>query len=443
MGKSEHDTKLEELGAIPDDRRSIPLWSYIALWWSSLIVVQAFAIGFFGVYPQGQLNVTQAFVALICSAIVLALLFSLNCFPGYKAGIPFAVQARSSFGVRGAKITTVLRALPAFAWYGIGNWIGALAINAITQRLWGFGSPWVYFIIFLVLQTYLAIRGIKMIKYFDTVAAFIVAILIGYTLFTIMRSGAITGEAFNYPGSWGYPFLALFATGVAGVVPGILNISDVSRHLKKSSGSGNAWAGHMIGIAPPWFYMLFVGIIFGIATGTADPVAAIMELAPSAAIGVAMLVFVLGAQISTNLTLNILAPAHAIQDLVNVKWSIGVIITGALSLATAPWILFTSANFFTFMNTYSVFLGPIIGVLLADYWVVRKGNVDVEASYDTKVGSKYWYKGGFSISAIASFVIGGVASIPFIEISWIIGLPVGFVLYIILKMVVRIDREAN
>lgn len=436
----EEEVKLEELHAIPDDKRSIPPWSYIALWWSSLIVVQAFAIGFFGVYPQGQLNVTQAFVALIGSAVVLALLFTLNCFPGYKGGIPFAVQARSSFGIRGAKITTILRALPAFAWYGIGNWIGALAINAITQKLWGFGSPWIYFIVFLVLQTYLAIRGITMIKHFDTVAAFIVAILIGYTLLTIMRTGAVKGESFTYPGSWGYPFWALFATGVAGVVPGILNISDVSRHLKKSSGTGRAWVSHMVGIAPPWFYMLFVGIIFGIATGTADPVAAIMELAPSTAIGVAMLVFVLGAQISTNLTLNILAPAHAIQDLFNVKWFVGVIITGVLSLATAPWVLFTSANFFTFMNTYSVFIGPIIGVTLADYWVVRKRKVDVEASYDTEAGSKYWYKGGFSIAAIASFVVGGVASIPFIEISWMIGLPVGFVLYVILRKVVNVDR---
>jgi len=436
------NAKLEELGAISDENRSIPPWSYIALWWSSLIVVQAFAIGFFGVYPQGKLNVTQALVALIGSAVVLALLFTWNSFPGYKRGIPFAVQARASFGVRGAKITTVLRALPAFAWYGIGNWIGALAINAITQRLWGFGNTWVYFILFLIIQTFLAIRGIKMIKYFDTVAAFIVAILIGYTLITIVRSGAIKGESFTYPGSWGYPFWALFATGVAGVVPGILNISDVSRHLKKSAGTGNSWLGHMIGIAPPWLYMLYVGIIFGIATGTADPVAAIMELAPSAAIGVAMLVFVLGAQISTNLTLNILAPAHAIQDLFNVKWSIGVIITGALSIATAPWILFTSANFFTFMNTYSVFLGPIIGVLLADYWIIRKRTVDVEASYDTKVGSKYWYKGGFSIAAIASFVVGGVASIPFIEISWMIGMPVGFVLYIILRKGVNVDRAA-
>ena len=436
------NAKLEELGAISDENRSIPPWSYIALWWSSLIVVQAFAIGFFGVYPQGKLNVTQAFVALIGSAVVLALLFTWNSFPGYKRGIPFAVQARASFGVRGAKITTVLRALPAFAWYGIGNWIGALAINAITQRLWGFGNTWVYFILFLIIQTFLAIRGIKMIKYFDTVAAFIVAILIGYTLITIVRSGAIKGESFTYPGSWGYPFWALFATGVAGVVPGILNISDVSRHLKKSAGTGNSWLGHMIGIAPPWLYMLYVGIIFGIATGTADPVAAIMELAPSAAIGVAMLVFVLGAQISTNLTLNILAPAHAIQDLFNVKWSIGVIITGVLSIATAPWVLFTSANFFTFMNTYSVFLGPIIGVLLADYWIIRKRTVDVEASYDTKVGSKYWYKGGFSIAAIASFVVGGVASIPFIEISWIIGMPVGFVLYIILRKGVNVDRAA-
>ncbi len=439
---STEEHKAEDLAQIADDKRSIPLWSYIALWWSSLVVVQAFAVGFFGVHPHGPLNIRQAVVASALSSIALGILFALNCIPGYKNGIPYALQARSSFGTRGAKIATVIRSLPALAWYGIGNWIGALAINSITETLWGFGNPWIYFFIFLVVQTLLALRGITVIKWFNTIAAFIVSILMAVTLLEVFRAGSIQGsEAFGFAGTWGLPFWGVFAAGVAAVITGALNASDVARHLVKSKGGGNNWIGHLTGIAPPWFYMMVVGIVFGVTTGSPDPVASMMEVAPTAAIGVAMLVFVLGAQVSTNLTLNILPPTHAMQDISKkITWKLGVIISGVISVLTMPWLLFTSTNFFKFLNFYALFLGPILGIILADYWVVNRRKVDVHALYRVEKGAKYWYSGGFSIAAIISLVVGVAASIPFMtSLSWIIGMPAGFVVFIILKMLVRME----
>jgi len=122
-----------------------------------------------------------------------------------------------------------------------------------------------------------------------------------------------------------------------------------------------------------FFYMMVLGVFYGMATGNPDPVAAMMDVAPSVLIGVLMMLFVLGAQISSNLTLNILPPAHTLQDISDkISWKKAVLITSVISLATCPWILFTSEHYFTFMGVYACLLGPILGITLADYWVVNR-----------------------------------------------------------------------
>ena len=107
-------------------------------------------------------------------------------------------------------------------------------------------------------------------------------------------------------------------------------------------------------------FMLLVGLVFGVSTGNANPIEAIMIVAPNPLVGSAMLLFVLGAQISTNLTLNILPPTHVFQDSLGISWRQGVILTSALSIVSFPWYLFSSNIFYTFINAYSVFLGPLL-----------------------------------------------------------------------------------
>jgi len=250
-------------------------------------------------------------------------------------------------------------------------------------------------------------------------------------------------EAFTYAGDWGFGFFSVFAVGVAIIITGALNVSDMSRHLIKSKGDGNNWWGHMLGIGPAFFYMMVLGVFYGMATGNPDPVAAMMEVAPGVLIGVLMMLFVLGAQISSNLTLNILPPAHTLQDVSDkISWKKAVLITSVICLATCPWILFTSKHYFTFMGVYACLLGPILGITLADYWVVNSQKIDIDALYDTKQGSKYWYKGGFSLAAVIALVCGSAASFPVLNLSWMIGLPLSFVLYIILRKL-GVDRVAQ
>jgi nucleobase:cation symporter-1, NCS1 family len=444
MDNQKSSANLEELMPIPDNERSMSLWSYIPTWWAAMIVVMIFAVGFFAVHPHGPLNVTQAIVSLSLAALVCGVLFALNAFPGYREGIPYTVQLRSSFGINGAKIPGIVRAIPAIFWLGIATWAGGMAINVITNTLWGFGNVWVYFILFLIFNVYLALGGIKTMKVFNTVVGVLLVIMMTITLVLILVKGDLEMyEAFVFEGDWfGYGFWSVFAAGGACIITAALNVSDMSRHLIKSEGDKNNWLGHIIGIAPSYFYMLLLGIYYGMATGSADPVEAMMELSPSIGMGVAMLIFVLGAQTSSNLTLNILASAHGIQGLSpkKITWKTGVIISAVVCVFTFPWILFTSQNYYLFMGIYSCFLGPILGITLADYWIIHKQEIDIKELYNEQKGGRYWFNSGVSIAAYIAFLLGGIVSLFFVNISWMVGLPISFILYIILKIVIGMDK---
>lgn len=409
------------------------LTHYIPVWWSSMIVVQSFAVAFFAIYPQGALNLIQAVLAVGISAFVVSLFFVFNGFPGYETGIPFAAQTRSSFGVRGANIPNFMRALPAIAWLGIGNWIGANAMNVITTTLWGFGNEFVYFGLFTLFNILLSIKGVTSIKWFDSIAAGVIIVLMSYTVYVVLSANRLPDQLVTYGGTWGMDFWTVIAASVGTVITGGLNASDMSRHLKPSDGSGNHLLGHLLGLAPPLLFMMVVGLVFGIFTGNPNPIEAIMNVAPNPVLGTLMLIFVLTAQISTNLTMNILPPTHVFQDSLGVSWKTGVILTGILSILTFPWVLFTSQWFFTFINFYSLFLGPALGVMIADYWIVRKRNTDISDLYDRTEGSEFWYWNGFSITGIGSLLIGTLVSLPVMEISWMVGLPAAFLSYVGLR----------
>lgn len=431
--KMSEETTSEGLEPIPDDEREMGLSHYIPVWWSSMIVVQSFAVAFFAIHPHGALNLVQAIIAVGVSALVVAVFFVLNGFPGYETGIPFSIQTRSSFGTRGAKIPNFMRIIPAIAWLGIGNWIGANAMNVITTTIWGVGNVWLFFGLFTLLNILLSIKGVTSIKWFDSIAAGVIIVLMTYTVYIVLAANPIPDQIITYEGTWGLSFWTVIAASVGTVITGAMNASDMSRHLKPKGGNRNHYLGHLFGLAPPLLFMMVVGLVFGIFTGNPNPIEAIMNVAPNAILGSLMLIFVLTAQISTNLTMNILPPTHVFQDTLGVSWKTGVILTGVLSVMTFPWLLFTSQWFFTFINFYALFLGPAVGVMIADYWLVRKRDTDIDELYDESQSSKFWYWRGFSVSGITSLVVGAVASATMMDISWMIGLPVSFVMYVGMK----------
>lgn len=427
------ESAAEDLTPVSPDNRTMKLFQYIPLWWAAVIVVQSMAVAFFAIYPQGQLNLLQVIVASLIGSVILGVLFCLNGFPGFEEGIPFAVQTRSAFGVRGSIIPNYLRAVPAIVYLGIGNWIGALAINTITTTLWNFGDVRVYFVLFALLNVALAWSGIDSIAWFDTLSALVIVVLLAYTAYVVLTTQSIPTEPVAYEGSWGLPFVGFIAAVGGQLITAALNISDITRHLDTSRGTVNLAVGNILGLVPAYLFMLLVGLLFSVTTGITNPVEAIMAVAPNAALGAAMLLFAILAQISTNLVNNLLPPTHVFQDSLGVTWKQGLVITTVLSFISFPWLLFSSALFSTFIQFYSAFLGPIVGILLADYWITRNRDTDIESLYDRTASSRFWFVRGFSVTGIVSMLAGVAVSLPILDLSWVIGLPTAFVVYAILS----------
>lgn len=419
------------------DARVFTTLSYVLMWWSSLIVIQAFALGQGFLPPIGQLNFTQAMTVMVVAAVLFVVMFSLNGAPGLKYGIPYAIQARTGFGVRGSTIVEFLRAAPAIVWYGVGTWIAALSLDGILQALAGFTTPsakYVYFVALQVLQTVLAWRGIRTMKWFNAASSVIIAGVMIYMMWHIVTTyGFKVQESWTTAGTWGTPFWVALAGAIGVLATVMLNIGDMTRHLTKSQSAN--WLGHLLGVTPPWFFMLLLGIVAGAALGIWDPVQALMKLSPNPFAMVVLLTFVLLAQITTNLTINILPPALIFMNTFGIRWHTAVVIAGVLGTLSMPWVIMANAEaFFGFILYYSALFGPVLGVMLADYYVVRKQTLDVDALYVDGEASAYWYRGGFNVAGLVAIAVPGFATMIWaLPVSWLIGVPAAFVLYLALQ----------
>lgn len=408
--------------------------SYVLMWWSSLIVIQAFVLGQAFLPPNGQLNLLQATLIMGITAVIFVVTLALNGQAGLKYGIPYAVQTRTGFGVRGSKIVEFLRALPAIVWYGIGSWIGALSADAILTTLAGFTFPsakYVYFVLLQVAQTALAYRGIRTMKWFTVGGSVVIAAGMSYMLFHILTTyGFKITASWQSAGSWGAPFWVGLTSAIGVLATVMLNIGDMTRHLKKSQTA--IWWGHLAGVVPPWFFMVFLGILSGAALGIWDPVEALMKLSPNPVAMIVLLLFVLVAQVTTNLTINILPPALIFMDTFGVSWGKGVVLAGVLGTISCPWLLMANSGaFFGFILYYAALFGPILGVMLADYFVVRRRALAIDKLYVTDARSEYWYSGGFNLAGLIAVFVPGIATMIWcLPISWLVGVPAGFLLYL-------------
>ncbi|WP_107852590.1 cytosine permease [Oceanimonas marisflavi] len=418
---------------VAQDKRPMTQSSYALVFWSSGIIVQIMVIGQYLLYPTGSLNFIQVLAAGIVASIGVALLMTFQGHAGMKYGIPFIVQGRTSFGTKGTKFVAILRCIPAIAWNGIGTWIGALALEQVTNTLFGFSNVWVYFFLILSLQSILAYRGIETISKFNGAMSFIIFSMLIYFFYVVFSEGNIDfSTASEIPGSWGLAWIAGMMAAFANWTTVILNSSDLTRQINPKGKSilKTSAIANFAGVLPPWLFMIVSGMFIGLATGSTDPIAGLVQLSPNPVFGIVLLVFIILAQITSNLTLNILPPALAFQDIFKTSWRGGIIYVSILSVVTAPWLLFSSDYFFKFQNFYSSFLGPAAAIMIADYFIIRKRKLNIEKLYDE---NHYNYKSGFSPVGMGSLICGAIVSFLFLDYSWLIGFPFTFMLFLTMK----------
>ena len=190
---------------LPTTERISNRLSYFCMWLCGCVVIGTFTAGssVFGV-----LNLTQSIVAMLLGNIGIAIALVLNGRAGHTYGIPMTVQLRTSFGIGGARIAGLIRAVPALIWFGFQSWVGGEALNLVLKTLFGFDNVIVCFVVFHVAQIILAMRGFSGIKWLENVGAvFIFITLLYMTYVTVTKYGTtISDSVVNIKGSWGLPF---------------------------------------------------------------------------------------------------------------------------------------------------------------------------------------------------------------------------------------------
>lgn len=416
---------------LPQEERILNNKSYLLAWIGGCVFIGYFMMGASLVPPVGKLNLFQAIVCISVSALIVSVCFNLNGQAGHKYGIPFVVQARHSFGMKGAKLPSIIRAIPAICWFGVQSWVGALALNGISEKLLGFNSPVFWFIVFQLLQIFLASLGFKGIKWIENVGSIFIIGSLLYMLYIIVTvyGSAVQTNLINIRGTWGLAFWG-GTTAFLGVYTTLmLNVSDYTREYIKEGSNKMMLLIHIIGTLPTTLFMALIGLLSAGVTGEWDPVYLFVEMMPNSFILILSLLFVAIAQITTNVMLNVVPPAYVMMDMFHISYKKGAILTGILAFLTFPWKIATADGFFLFIQIYSIFLGPIFAVMVTDYFFVRKKKLDIDNLYDKK--GPY---SGINWAGILAVIVGSLfGAVIEIQLSWYISLiPAGLTYYLLM-----------
>ncbi len=449
----------KDLAAVSPDRRVWGTYNYAALWVAMSVNIPTYMLA--SGLIAGGMNWKQAIFTIFLGNIIVLIPMLLNAHAGARYGIPFPVFARASFGVLGANVPAVLRALVACGWFGIQTWIGGQAINAMVVALaprwqsFALGVP-ICFGLFWLLNLAVVARGIDTVRFLQGVSAPFLLLIGVLLLGWAHRKAGGFGPMLSVPSrftSFG-EFFGFFVPSLTGVVAFwatvALNIPDFTRYAR---GQREQMLGQALGLPTTMTFYSFIGVAVTSATVVVfgqpmwDPVVVLAHLGHPLAVVVAMIALLL-ATLNVNVSANVVSPANDFSNLYprRISFKMGGLATCLVGLLMQPWKLLANyGNYIIgWLVGYSSFLGPIAGVLIADYFVVRDKHLVVEDLY--RRGGRYEYWRGVNRHAVVALVAGiGVALVGLrvvrlrwlYDYAWFIGFGVSFVAYLALMSSAR------
>ena len=441
----------KDLAPISTDRRTWRTYNYAALWISMSVNIPTYMLA--SGMIAGGMNWKQALFTVFLGNVLVLIPMLLNAHAGARYGIPFPVFARASFGVLGANVPAILRALVACGWFGIQTWIGGEAINAMIVALVPAWAHFAYgaalcFGFFWLLNVLVILRGIETIRFLQGISApFLLLIGLALLLWARSKAGGFgpmlsTPSKFQNFGEF-FRFFVPALTGVVGFWATVsLNIPDFTRYARSQH---DQVLGQALGLPATMTFYSFIGIAVTSATliifGQAlwDPVAVLSRLGNPFAVVLAMLALLM-ATLNVNVAANVVSPANDFSNLSprRISFRTGGLITCFMGIAMQPWKLMANYGSYIlgWLVGYSGFLGPIAGVLICDYFVVRKKLLVVTDLYQRN--GLYEYQRGVNWQAVAALAAGaGVAFVGLVvpslrvlyNYAWFVGFFVSFFAY--------------
>jgi NCS1 family nucleobase:cation symporter-1 len=457
----------EDLAPVSNEKRTWTTWNYAALWISMSLCIPTYMLS--SSLIEGGMNWWQAILTIFLGNTIVIIPMILNGHAGAKYGIPFPVFARASFGTMGANIPAMLRAIVACGWFGIQTWIGGFAIYQMV-RLWmpsietlpqlfpeSFGlqtGPAICFFLFWLLNMYVVYLGVDSIRKLLVFKAIFLPVAALALLFWAISAahglGPILETHSKFTNSVDFfHFFFPALTGMVGFWATLsLNIPDFTRYATSQQAQIK---GQIYGLPTSMTLFAFVGVVVTSATaivfGTTiwDPVVLAGKFNSKLLVSIAMIAVAIST-LATNIAANIVSPANDFANLSpsKIDFRKGGYITGIIGIMIFPWKLIADPTgyIFTWLVGYSSLLGPVGGIMIVDYYFIRKQTLVVDDLYNTK--GIYSFSNGFNFKAIIALLIGIAPNVPgfFTTIkvfsadlfpSWIIGLYsyawfVGFVL---------------
>ncbi len=440
-----------DLAPAGSDKRTWTTYNYAALWVSMSVNILTYMLA--ASLIQGGMNWKQAvFTVFLGNTIVLAPML-LNSHPGARYGVPFPVLARASFGVLGANVAAVLRALVACGWFGIQSWIGGEAINTLLGTVWPAWQknphgPAICFTLFWAINLAVILKGIEYIRFLQGLSApILLAVglaLLAWAYFGAGGFGPMLSAPSQFRGTGDFlKFLIPALNGTVGFWSTVsLNIPDFTRFAKDERGQA---IGQAIGLPLTMTLYSFIGVAVTSATvviyGTAiwDPVQILSRFHSPVAVVISLLAILL-ATLNVNIGANVVSPANDFSNLWprKISFKTGGVITCFIGVAMMPWKLLANHKTFIFgwLGGYAAVLGPVAGIMICDYYLVRRKRLLVNDLYWR--GGEYEYSSGFNWRAVAALVIGSavalmglvIPSVRFLyDYSWFVGFAVAFVSY--------------
>jgi NCS1 family nucleobase:cation symporter-1 len=428
------DTSLynEDLAPIPVERRTWGTYNYASLWVAMSVCIPTYMMA--SGLIAGGMSWKQAIATILLGNLIVLIPMILNAHAGTKYGIPFPVYARASFGVSGANVPAILRAIVACGWFGIQTWIGGQAIYAMLQVLWpaGAGQPgiaWGCFFAFWALNMLVVWRGIATIKFLEGIGApFMLGIGLLLLWWIAGKAGGL-GPVLNTPSKFQTTgeFLRFFIPSLTGMVgfwsTVALNIPDFTRYAKSQHAQ---MVGQALGLPTAMTLYAFIGVAVTSASAVLfgqpiwDPVVLLGRFHQPVIASIA-LVALLVATLNTNVAANVVSPSNDFSNLSPrlISFRTGGLITGVIGILMMPWKLLGSFNSYIFgwLVGYSGFLGPIAGIMIADYFLIRRRDLQVAALYQR--GQAYEYRGGVNYRAMIALGAGVLAALVGLVIPWL------------------------
>jgi NCS1 family nucleobase:cation symporter-1 len=414
----------DDLAPTTAAHRTWGTYNYIALWFSMSMEITTYMLA--SSLIAGGMNWKQAVFTILLGNLIVLVPMLLNAHAGAKYGIPFPVFVRASFGTAGANVPAMLRAIVACGWFGIQSWLGGQAIAAMIAVLWPstLHSPavtWASFLGFWLLNMAVVWNGVESIRFLQTYSA----------PFMLIMSLALLGYMHHKAGGFGpmlaapskftstSSFLHFFFPSLTAMVGYwatlSLNIPDFTRYSKSQE---SQIVGQAFGLPVAMTLYSFIGIactsasiaIFG--TAVWSPIELIGRF-HQPVIAFIALIALLVATLNVNIGANVVSPSNDFSNLAPrlISFRTGGLITGFLGLAMMPWKLMATFGSYVFgwLVGYSGLLGPVAGIMVADYFLIRGTKLDIYSLYHRT--GPYEYTRGINPRALIALVAGVFAAL--------------------------------